>query len=193
MLCLLGPPAVRLGDVLRPLKLRPKALALLVRVALEGSASRADLADLIFPEAEAPRAALRWHLNYLRAQLPEPVRNHLVITPEHVALDGLTDVEVFRRGAKRILATPDDPEAAGVLALYRGDLCAGLTVSASAVFDTWLYVMQESLRRVFRQATVAVARQTLAAGDPGPVIEPLARLVSVDPYYEEGHKPAHRG
>jgi pimeloyl-ACP methyl ester carboxylesterase/DNA-binding SARP family transcriptional activator len=172
MLCLLGPPAVRLGDVLRPLKLRPKALALLVRAALQGPVARADLAGLIFPEAEALRAALRWHL---------------VMTREHVALDAPTDVEVFRRGANRILEAPDDARAAGVLALYRGDLCAGLTVSASAVFDTWLYVAQESLRRLFRQATVAVARQMLAAGDPGPVIEPLARLVSVDPYYEEGH------
>jgi hypothetical protein len=78
VLCLLGPPAVRLGDVLRPLKLRPKAVALLVRVALEGPSSRAELADLIFGEAEDPRAALRWHLTYLRAQLPEPLRKHLL-------------------------------------------------------------------------------------------------------------------
>jgi DNA-binding SARP family transcriptional activator len=59
--------------------------------------------------------------------------------------------------------------------------------SPAAVFDTWLYVEQESLRRVFRQATVAVARQRLTTGDPEPAIEPLAQLVSVDPYYEEGH------
>jgi DNA-binding SARP family transcriptional activator len=58
MLCLLGPPAVRLGEVLRPLKLRPKALALLVRVALEGPVSRADLADLIFPERREAASAL---------------------------------------------------------------------------------------------------------------------------------------
>jgi DNA-binding SARP family transcriptional activator len=181
MLCLLGPPVVRLGEVLRPLKLRPKALALLVRVALDGPVSRAELAALIFPEAEAPRAALRWHLTYLRAQLPESIRTHLVITAEQVALDASTDVEVLRRGAKRLLETPGEPEARGVLALYRGDLCAGLTVSASALFDTWLFVEQESLRRVFRQATVAFARQVLATNDPEPVIEPLAQLVSVDP------------
>ncbi|MDQ3810154.1 MAG: alpha/beta fold hydrolase [Chloroflexota bacterium] len=187
MLCLLGPPAVLLGEVLRPLKLRPKALALLVRVALDGPVSRADLADQIFPAAQAPRAALRWHLTYLRAKLPEPIRTHLAITPEQVALHTSTDVEVLQRGAKRLREAPDDPGAAGVLALYRGDLCAGLTVATSAVFDTWLYVKQEWLRRVFRQATVAVARQMLATGGPEPVIEPLAQLVSVDPYYEEGH------
>ena len=50
-----------------------------------------------------------------------------------------------------------------------------------------LDVEQESLRRLFRQATVAVARHSLTTGDAGPMIEPLAQLVSVDPYYEEGH------
>jgi pimeloyl-ACP methyl ester carboxylesterase/DNA-binding SARP family transcriptional activator len=187
VLCLLGPPAIRLGHVLSPLKLRPKALALLVRVALEGSGSRAELADLIFGAAEDPRGALRWHLSYLRAELPESVRMHLDITAERVALDAPTDVEAFERGAKRLVELSDDPQAADVLALYRGDLCAGLTVSASAVFDTWLYVQQEALRRLFRQATVAVAQRALASGAAARVVEPLAQLVSVDPYFEEGH------
>jgi DNA-binding SARP family transcriptional activator len=187
VLCLLGPPAIRLGGLFRPLKLRPKALALLVRVALEGSASRAELADLIFGEADDPRGALRWHLSYLRAQLPESTRTHLVITPERIALDAPTDVEAFERGAKRLIQRSDDPEAADVLALYRGDLCAGLTVAASAIFDTWLYVEQEGLRRLFRQATVAIAHQAIGAGDAARAVEPLAQLVSVDPYFEEGH------
>ena len=42
MLCLLGPPAVRLDEELRPLKLRPKALGLLVRVALDGPVRLCD-------------------------------------------------------------------------------------------------------------------------------------------------------
>jgi pimeloyl-ACP methyl ester carboxylesterase len=187
VLCLLGPPAVRLGDVVSPLKLRPKAVALLVRVALAGSSSRAELADLIFDEAEDPRATLRWHLTYLRAQLPEPARKYLFVTADRIAFDAPTDVESFQEGAKRLLERPDDPGVANVLGLYRGDLCAGLTVSASAVFDTWLYVEQERLRRLFRQATVAVARQALATKDAARVVEPLAQLISVDPYYEEGH------
>ena len=187
MLCLFGPPAVRLGDVSTPLKLRPKAVALLVRVVLDGPNSRAELAELIFGEAEDPRATLRWHLNYLRAQLPESLRKYLLVTPDRIAFDAPTDVKAFRYGAKRLLEQPDDPEIANVLSLYRGDLCAGLTVSASAVFDTWLYVEQEGLRRLFRQATVAVARQALAHGDAACVVEPLAQLVTVDPYYEEGH------
>jgi DNA-binding SARP family transcriptional activator len=32
-----------------------------------------------------------------------------------------------------------------------------------------------------------VARRALSAGDAARVVEPLAQLVTVDPYYEEGH------
>jgi pimeloyl-ACP methyl ester carboxylesterase/DNA-binding SARP family transcriptional activator len=187
MLCLLGPPAVRVGDELTPLRLRPKAVAVLARVALEGAVSRAELADLVFPDAESPRAALRWHLSYLREQLPEPIRAHLTVTSEHVALDVSTDVAVFQAYSKGLVEQPDTPQATSVLGLYRGDLCSGLTVSASANFDTWLYLQQEDLRRAFRQATVAVARHVLATGHGASVLESLAKLVTVDPYFEEGH------
>jgi DNA-binding SARP family transcriptional activator len=115
------------------------------------------------------------------------LRKYLLVTPERIAFDAPADVKSFRHGAKRLLERPDDPETANVLSLYRGVLCAGLTVSASAVFDTWLYVEQEGLRRLFRQATVAVAGQALASSDAARVVEPLAQLVTVDPYYEEGH------
>ena len=187
MLCLLGPTAIRVDGRLEPLRLRPKAHAVLVRVALGGSVRRSELAAQVFPEAEDPRAALRWHLSYLRATLPEPIRRQFVVTPEAVRLTCPTDVDAFRRGASRMNEQDVPPEAVGVLPLYRGDLCTGLTVSASADFDSWLYVEQEGLRRLFRQVTVAVARRGLAVGHAGEAAEPLARLVSVDPYFEEGH------
>jgi pimeloyl-ACP methyl ester carboxylesterase/DNA-binding SARP family transcriptional activator len=189
MLRLLGPPGTCRGGTFRPLALRPKALALLVRAALAGPCPRADLADQLFSEAEDPRAALRWYLTHLRARLPEAERQYLV-TGERVAFTGPTDARAFERDAARLVDHPGDAAAADVLALYRGDLCAGLTVTASAAFDTWLYVEQERLRRVFRQATVAVARHALGGAGAGAaerVVGPLAQLVTVDPYFEEGH------
>src|SRR5215471_195878 len=188
MLCLLGPPVVQVDDEVLPLRLRPKALALLARVALDGPVSRAVLAELIFPDAEDGRAAVRWHLNHLRTQLPKAAARHLDVTSEGVAFRGQTDVKEFRVAAARLTQQPADPGAAEMLGLYRGDLCAGLTVSASAVFDTWLYVQQEALRRAFRQATVAVAQHDLASGAAARIVEPLARLIAVDPYFEEAHR-----
>jgi pimeloyl-ACP methyl ester carboxylesterase/DNA-binding SARP family transcriptional activator len=172
---------------LRPLRLRPKGLALLAWLALEGPAERAVLADLIFPETEDARAALRWHLTYLRAHLPQGLRQHLVVTPQQVAFDGPTDVVEFEVEAQRLVARPGAVSAAEVLSLYRGDLCSGLTVSASPVFDNWLYVRQEAARRVFRRAATAAARHALAAGDVAQIVGPLARLIAIDPYYEEAH------
>src|SRR5215831_6854028 len=187
MLCLLGQPCVREGDVLTPLKLRPKATALLVRLALESPVARVALADLLFPEAESPRAALRWHLSYLKDRLPDSVRAHLSVTADQASLDIPTDAAVFEAEARRVCEQPDAAEAGSILALYRGDLCAGLTVSTSATFDTWLYMRQERLRRAFRQATVAFARHELEAAQPAAAIAPLAELIAVDPYHEDAH------
>src|SRR5262249_32896883 len=141
----------------------------------------------IFPEAESPRSALRWHLSYMRGRLPDAIRAQLHVSSEEVAFDAPTDVAAFQFEAARLLEHPDARGAGEVLARYRGDLCAGLTVSASAMFDTWLYVQQEALRRTFRQATVAVARYRLATGEVGEIVEALAGLVVVDPYFEDGH------
>jgi len=188
MLCLLGPAAVLNGGALRPLKLRPKALALLAYLALNDSpVGRRDLARLLSPEAEDPQAALRWHLHYLRSELPQPVRQRFQIDRDHVCLDAPTDVATFRSRAALVAETPDRPDALEILNLYRGDLCSDLAVSASAAFDSWLYVEQEALRRGFRQATHSFVRWALVNGRSQDAVEPLGKLVSVDPYFEDGH------
>src|SRR3954447_11123565 len=190
MLCLLGAPALRVGARLEPLRLRPKALAVLAQVALRGPVPRDELAALIFPDAADPRAALRWQLAHLRAHAPPAVGRGLSARPGPVGLGLPLDADAFRTGARRMLQRGVRPDDAAVLALYRGDLCEGLTVSASAEFDNWLYVEQEGLRRAFRQATIAFARWALGTGGADALARaaaPLARLVAVDPYVEEGH------
>jgi pimeloyl-ACP methyl ester carboxylesterase len=73
------------------------------------------------------------------------------------------------------------------LALYRGDLLAGLSVSTAAEFDNWLFVAQEAASRDFRRGTLAFARWAIDHGASAEILEPLARLVTVDPYCEDGH------
>ncbi len=188
MLCLLGRPAVAVEAQPSPLALRPKALALLAYLALtERPLARREAARLIFPEAEDPMAVLRWHLNYLRAAAPRFIIERLRATRDEVAFSGPTDVSVFRQGADRVSASPEIPDASGILGLYRNDLLTGLVVSAAADFDNWLYVERENLQRRFRQATVAFARWALGHERAVEAIGPLSRLVSVDPYFEDGH------
>lgn len=187
MLCLLGPAGVLGGEGLLPLRLRPKALALLTYLALNASpVRRRDLGRLLFPEAEEPRATLRWHLHYLTSQLPEAVRQGFQITTDSIGLHTPTDVAAFRQGAARIAETPD-AAAPEILKMFRGDLCAELAVSASADFDSWLYVEQEALRGLLRRATHSFARWALANGQPQDAIDPLGKLIATEPYFEDGH------
>jgi pimeloyl-ACP methyl ester carboxylesterase/DNA-binding SARP family transcriptional activator len=188
LLCLLGRPALLAGTRLAPLRLRPKAIALIAYLALEGrEVRRRDVARLLFPEAEEPLAVLRWHLAHTRSAAPSFVTRHLQATRDGVALAIPTDVALFRRSAPVICQRPETPGATRALALYRDDLVAGLAVSATAEFDNWLYVIQESLRRDLRRATLAFARWALNHRAGRQAVEPLARLVTVDPYCEDGH------
>ena len=183
MLCLLGPAALLTGGQLQPLELRPKALALLVRLALvHGPQDRDELADLLFPDALNARESLRWQLSQLRARLPLRIE----ADRRTIALTASTDVARFRAGAECILRGNHD-DAAAILSLYRGDLCSGLRVTASADFDNWLYIQDDELRRMLRRATLAHSRAELAEGRPGEVIPSLRRLTEIDPFLEEGH------
>ena len=187
MLCLLGPPAFSVNGGLHPLKLRPKPMALLVRLCLtEGPVERRALAQLLFGEAADPMAALRWQLAYLRRVLPAGLAAALQIQRTTVSFDFTSDVQVFVEAALQISQSPSG-DAVPVLSLYRGDLCEGLTVNASLEFDTWLYVQQDEARRRFRQAVLSFAHWTRSTGTSGQAVDFLARLLDVDPYCEDAH------
>lgn len=186
-LCLLGAPAVRAGDSVEELRLRPKEWALLARVALAGgTVQRSELAELLVPEADDPRRALRWHLNALRAKLPPEFAAGFWVDARSIGLNVPTDVAAFLSGVTELLDGEGSLSAPDVLKLYRGDLCQGLSVSASPEFDVWLYVEQEGLRRQLRQATLAFARWA-GAGQQELAIPALSRLVAVDRYCEDAH------
>jgi pimeloyl-ACP methyl ester carboxylesterase/DNA-binding SARP family transcriptional activator len=140
---------------------------------------------MLFPDASDPRATLRWHLSHLKAATPPELGGGLRVTREAVALAVPTDVALFTRLVAGGLEKPDQGAA---LELFAGDLLAGLTVSASADFDEWLYVHQEAARRLFREAVVSAVRWARATSSAADLSGPLARLVSVDPYFEEGHR-----
>src|SRR2546422_9501557 len=98
---LLGTPALITEDGPVPLRLEPKALALLGYVATAGRpVSRRDLARLLFPDADDARGALRWQLTRLRSALPRTAGRHLRIEREEVALALATDVAAFRAAAE---------------------------------------------------------------------------------------------
>jgi pimeloyl-ACP methyl ester carboxylesterase/DNA-binding SARP family transcriptional activator len=188
LLCLLGRPSMRVRGRLAPLAIRPKAVSLLTYLALTpDGVSRRDVARLLFAEAEAPLAALRWHLAHLRAAAPPAIRRALRVDGDRLVLALATDVMAFRRCAEVVCRRPATRGAAQALALYRADLLTGVSLSATAEFDNWLYVEQEDLRRLFRRAALAYARWALERNAARDAVGPLARLVTVDPYCEDAH------
>jgi pimeloyl-ACP methyl ester carboxylesterase/DNA-binding SARP family transcriptional activator len=163
-------------------------MALVAYLALENrEALRHDIARLLFPASEEPLAALRWHLAHVRSAGPTVISRALRAGRDRLALSIPTDVAVFRRSAQVICGRPGTPGAWPALALYRDDLLAGLRVSATAEFDNWLYVAQEGLRRDFRRAALSFGRWALDHRVGRQAIEPLARLVTLDPYCEDAH------
>jgi pimeloyl-ACP methyl ester carboxylesterase/DNA-binding SARP family transcriptional activator len=188
MLCLLGPIEIELNGHRSPLRLRPKSLALLVRLALaDVPLRRGDLAGLLFGEADDPRASLRWHLNHLRGGLPESVGQGLLVDGDTLHLQASVDARVFTLGARAVAADPGRDDALDILSLYRGDLCERLVVTASPAYDGWLYAEQERLRREFRLSVRAFGDWALEQGRASDAVEPLSRLVTVEPYFEDGH------
>ena len=188
LLCLLGRPSLLAGRRLLPLKVRPKAVALVAYLALAGAeVPRRELARLLFPETEEPLAVLRWHLAHVRSASPSFIGRRLHATRDAVALSIPTDVALFQAGMRVVGRRPETRGAARALALYRGDLLAGLAVAAAAEFDNWLYVAQEAARRDFRRGTLVFARWAIDHRAARQALEPLARLVTVDPYCEDAH------
>ncbi len=188
MLAFLGAPSYADGERRVAMRLRPKALALLAYLALAGGpVSRRDLRRLLFPDIDEPASSLRWHLAYLRRVLPPQVAESLRGTRETLAMETSTDVLVFRAAATRTLHSFDPTLAREAVELYRGDLLSGLAVKVAPDFETWLYVEQEHLRRLFRRVVVTLARWLIDERRGEEAVDPLGRLLSVDLYCEDAH------
>src|SRR3989442_7791631 len=182
---LLGTPALITEDGPVPLRLQPKALALLGYVATAGRpVPRRDLARLLFPDADDARGALRWQLMRLRSALPRTAGRHLRIEREDVALALATDVAAFRAAAERVLASFDPQAARAAIELYRGEFLSGLAATTATEVHTWPLLQEESLRTLFRRVTLAFARWAIDGGHPDEALEPPARLVALEPSAE---------
>src|SRR2546428_12278544 len=132
---LLGTAALITEDGPVPLRLQPKALALLGYVATAGRpVSRRDLARLLLPDADDARGALPWQLTRLRSALPRTAGRHLRIEREEGALALATHVAAFRAAGGRVLASFDPQAARAAIELYRGDFLSGLAATSATGF-----------------------------------------------------------
>ncbi len=190
-LALLGPPLVALDDA--PVSLdRQKAVALLAYLALGGGRhSREALAALFWPDLAQERAyaGLRqalWTLNNaLGPGWVESDRTGVALAAERpIALD----VAEFRAHLAAAREGGDPTSLQAAVALYRGDLLAGLDLRDSAPFADWRYFEAEALRAELAWALEALAEALAARQTYDEAAAAARRRVALDPL----HEPAHR-
>jgi predicted ATPase/DNA-binding SARP family transcriptional activator len=187
-----------------------KARALLAYLAVESARPhlRAALAQLLWPDAPAERAAhnlrqtllrLRQALDEADAPAGEGRQLFLLLTRQTVQLNPLSDcrldVTVF---AELLQASQDHTHAQAVTCrvcmgwlaqaaeLYRGDFLSGFTLRDSLPFEEWQLIQQESLRRQAVELLARLATYHEGRGEHELVQRYAGRLMALDPWHEQG-------
>ena len=174
---LLGRPAVRVDGADLDAPRDRKTWALLTYLVLvEAPPSRQRLAELLFPNAGDPLAAVRWNLTQVRHLLGTDVL--LGGDPVELKLpsDTVLDVDVLLRGRWS--------EAA--LLPTGQELLEGLTFDSAPAFELWL----TGRRRHLRASAAAVLHEAALANlarDPQVAVQLAERLVTSAPHDENSH------
>jgi DNA-binding SARP family transcriptional activator len=173
---LLGRPQIERDGVVAAPPRGHKAWAVLAYLVLaERPTARAQLASLIFADADDPLGALRWTLAQLRRALGAP--DALRGDPLEPGLPPDASVDVLA------LACGDaDP------ALASGELLEGIDPRAGAVFEAWLLVERRRLAGVAEGVLRDAALGALAAGDPLDGAALATRALAFDPFDESVHE-----
>jgi DNA-binding SARP family transcriptional activator/tetratricopeptide (TPR) repeat protein len=187
-LLLLGDFQAAIGTHRKSLPLR-KAQALLAFLSLAPGRrhSRERLAALLWgdvPDDQA-RNSLRQTLFAIRAALGAEAT---LIGADGATVwiePGAVDVDVLE--FERCLAASTDESLTRATSLYRGDLLEGVDVG-EPTFDEWLVPTRERLRRAAVKTMTSLLERQLASGARESAMATAARLLSVDPLQEAGHR-----
>lgn len=161
--------------------------------------ARSRLVDLFWSElgAEAARRNLRVALTQLR----QAVGDYVTATHTTLAfrrdLPYWADVETFIAGVQPALAPESDVLAAPAatrlaqsLALYQGDFLHGLEVHNAPLFEEWLLLERERLRRLVLAAGRRLTDHYLATNADALALTTCQQLLRIEPYSEALHRQA---
>lgn len=172
---LLGVPRVERGGRALPAPRGRKVWGLLAYlIRSEGPTSRAQLADLLFEDADDPLGALRWNLSELRRML-----GHTDLRGDMLALalepTSYVDVNVVGLATwTQALRVPD---------LGR-ELLEGMSFASSPAFEVWLATERRHLQAITEAVLREGALARLAVGAAAEAADLAARLVQKNPLDE---------
>lgn len=179
---LFGAPRICAGS---PLALPTrKALGLVAVLCVEGPASRARLAELLWTgrSADDARRNLRQELHRLHTT---PVGAALHARGDVLELDAAVEVDVRR--FRKALGADDLDEA---LALYGGPLLDQFDARDASGLDAWLQLERSNFARAWRTAATRRAGQLTAAGRLEAALALVRRLIDHDPLDEACQREA---
>ena len=176
---LLGRPSLN-PDVADGYRLRSrKSWGLLAYLILrEHPPSRAQLASLLFAEADDPLRALRWSLSEIRRGLGDGASIEGDPVVLQLPADAMVDVEVVTRGAWA--------DAVALPGLGEG-LLEGMAIQDAAGFEAWLLSEQRHVAAATEAILHEAALATMSQGDLRAATDHAVRLVGLNPL-DENHQ-----
>jgi DNA-binding SARP family transcriptional activator len=173
---LLGRPEIQRDGVAVAPPRGHKAWAVLAHLVLaERPVPRAQLAGLIFGDANDPLGALRWTLAQLRRALG--LADGLRGDPLELGLPPGTEVD-----ALALTAGASDP------ALVRGELLEAIDPGAGAVFEAWLLVERRRLAGLCEAVLRDAALEALAGGAHLEAAALASRALALNAFDETAHE-----
>jgi DNA-binding SARP family transcriptional activator/predicted ATPase len=184
-LALLGKPKFERNGQPVPGLTSIKGQALLAYLAVTRQPhSRSALAGLLWSDMpeEVARTNLRVTLSQLRKAVGDVVigARHSVEFNRHS--NTWLDVEALENAAS------SGTDLAAAADLYRGDFLADFYVPEAELFEEWVVVERERLRRLALSMLGTVADSALAQGHWAVGINAARRLLSIEPWHEGGHQ-----
>jgi len=183
-LWLLGKPKIEHND--QPLALTSvKGQALLAYLVVTRQAhSRSALAGLLW--SDMPEEDARTNLRVTLSQLKKVVGDVISATRRSVELN--KDSNIWLDVAVLEQAARSGANLAAAADLYRADLLDDFQVPEAELFEEWLLVERERLRRLALNVLGQLAETSLDQGDFASGIKAARHLLSIEPWDEAGHR-----
>ncbi len=173
-----------------------RALLAYLAVEPEQDHNREMLAELLWGDNDpaTARGNLRRTLSHLRRALELPSGTVLFSTGKHTIRfvpNLYIDAVDFSR------QSPASPENAAqhqerIIALYRGEFLAGLSLPDCPDFEDWLQVQREALNRRALALLEQLSNRYAQQGEYGQALRFVLRHTELDPWNEDAHRRAMR-
>ncbi len=160
---------------------------------------REKLAGLLWPDYpdQSARTSLRSALANLRKVIGDQKNgsNFILVTRQTIQFNAQSDYDLDSQKFIELVGTgsenqPEVNKIEKALPLYNGDFMEGFSLSDSALFEEWMLVSRESLRRKALQALQHLTGYYQELGNHDLALELALRQIEMEPFQETAHQQA---